>query len=1208
MLKIHKKQTSDSVRPLVFVNRPINNPKNDIVGFLPQVNTICEAITNGSTMIGVVADYGAGKSSMTALLSQTVKEKPYKYPTPIKINMWDCLQSQRATEEKAHSAEREVTELTKSFLYQLASGKDKKYRFSSYINKRLSKNYGTISLSAFSRKFWVCFIIASLFYTIYAVCSNKGAIFSRVFEPGELLDTLNLCRTFSPLFLVISILFLVWGIIDTTIVFSHWKMQSVREAEVNDVFDVYARIITNIKPFRKKKKQLIIVEDLDRVVEKSVIIGFLKELYRFQNTMQNNADRFVFIVSLKPETMLKSEIPELNDDDNVYSKLFDIIIPLKPIHYDDYDALFLELFKKNPKEKERLEKIIGETISDDVLPSSFFWIKKGENLTLRSLKDRLNHAIMIMTTCLRQDYKVKTAITFEACAAVAYLESQYPSDYYKLIQKESDFAKLMSDSVEIINSNTAEQAVTELKNKCNELFNEYDLSDGFVDDLCTLIYNGVFNYDFRMYFYTYPTGSHIKTTEERALCDMLLMPSKFTEYKDLDRIVTAVYNDGDGNIVTRTIQELDEYPEVILMNETLLRVACETNWSQTALAVNKHIIEPMALDDLAIKFWTRVHNIQFHDKGHFVNSLVQFLISSFSSPADTILSRTYIIKAYGKDILEYKDIFLKSSSTDIPQITAEEIRLIDSVDVSIELIDIDNLTTDNFDYILELLCSEKLCESSFEKALAVMKRYALLTLSTFNNAMLRFMNINHHADDELFSKICKGCDKNALLEYLNSFAPEEISDKYLETIEDLGFESGLSEGILQILASKGNYRCILLSASSSNDFVFIDEQLESVDGILNDCRWIQENYSDHILKIRYHLCVEKNDSRYLSLFNTPFPLITKDEFISLANTSDAISCTNIDEIDESNYSEVFCFIYERFYSCEETVQLMQHLFDPEHYSGDTQQALFSDMVTDFDFKAVGVPALEIEDRETVYSLVEHGFDDADVFLEDRLRKMGTLIPSVEKELSDDDCYPELVCELDEFTPYTLEWMKDHYISVPASTKLSTALKENHDFENFITSSVLREKNMIIDESIPRDSYLNVYLDVPEMYSIMSNHWDFLEGLQNQASLKKLSESSRYSELIPPIYKVPQHHEFFRFILDGAFTDDFKTDYLDNMGKFSSNADSKAFQILICKQKNMELMGDKDRYWRIWNNFWDKSHRGVFTRKWRERWGNEIDLS
>ena len=70
-----KKHTSESIKPLVFVNRPINDPKNDIVGFLPQVNTICEAITNGSTMIGVVADYGTGKSSMTALLGHTVKGK-----------------------------------------------------------------------------------------------------------------------------------------------------------------------------------------------------------------------------------------------------------------------------------------------------------------------------------------------------------------------------------------------------------------------------------------------------------------------------------------------------------------------------------------------------------------------------------------------------------------------------------------------------------------------------------------------------------------------------------------------------------------------------------------------------------------------------------------------------------------------------------------------------------------------------------------------------------------------------------------------------------------------------------------------------------------------------------------------------------------------------------------------------------------------------
>ena len=66
-------------------------------------------------------------------------------------------------------------------------------------------------------------------------------------------------------------------------------------------------------------------------------------------------------------------------------------------------------------------------------------------------------------------------------------------------------------------------------------------------------------------------------------------------------------------------------------------------------------------------------------------------------------------------------------------------------------------------------------------------------------------------------------------------------------------------------------------------------------------------------------------------------------------------------------------------------------------------------------------------------------------------------------------------------------------------------------------------------------------------------------------------------------------------------------YLDAIGKFASEADSFAFQRLICQSKQMELMGDKERYWKIWNNFWRSSHKSVFTRKWNERWKDEVEV-
>ncbi len=1208
MQLFHKKPSSETVTPPVFVNRPISDAKNDIVGFSTQVDTICKAIENGSSMIGIVADYGTGKSSITELLSHTVQEKPYRYPAPLKVNLWDCLQNQQQNSDKSSVTEKEVSDLTKSFLYQLAGCKEKKRRFSSYINKRLSRNYGILSMNAASIKFWIRFLLSAFFYVIYAVCSGDNFPPARLITSQPLLHVLRLCHAFHPVFLVTALLFLLWGIIDTCIVFSHWKMQSLRETEVNDVFDVYAQIIRKIRPFRKHQKQIIIVEDLDRIAEKSIILGFLRELYRFQTIMQGDARRFAFIVSIKPEVLLTgAQTPQNTDDAHVYTKLFDVTIPLKPIHYDDYDSILLELFQKNPEDRKRFEEITGETITDHVLPKSFLWIKKGENLTLRDLKDRINRALMIMAT--RKSYKVKTAVNFEACAAVTYLESRYPKDYYTLIQHESAFAALMSQSVHIINKNDAEDALAQLKETCQAQYAQIPLCEEFIDDLCTLIFDGVFNYDFRMYFYTYPMGSHIKTTEERALCNLLLIPSRYRDYSDLDRITAMVYADGDKNVVTDTLETLHEYPEVVLMNETLLRLSCDIDVQKTAEAVNTYIIEPVISGDPAVAFWTRVHQIDAENKTTLIRLLKDKLIAAFSVPETIIGIRSDMIRAFGEDIPLFLDLFLNRSNPKIPQISAEEIRLIDNTDISISLIDTQHLAAKDFETISALLCSKPLRGDAFSKALHIMRQFSSMSVHSFPEAMLRFLHINHYADPALLQAIYADCDRDALLEYFNAFDPATLSDEYLAIIDDVGFDAGLSEGILQRLAKKNTYRCILMHSCKSEDFELLDSQLAHEEEILNHCAWISEEAPAYIPVLRQHLCVALNRQQFFPLYDDPFPLITRDEYISFDKGSDAIRCINIEAIDEDNYGAVLDFLYERTYSPAETLQLLNHLFDPAESADPiaSHKTLFSHIVSAFHFPAIGVPSLTMEDRETVYKLVQPGFALLKTQPADRLRALGCLIPSVEKSIAEKAGYMELVSELDEATPYTLEWMNENYIATALSEKLCNALFENEDYENYITASVLRENNMILDNRIPHECYLNVYLNVPEMYDIMSDHWDFLESLQNSEDLKKLSKSSRAGDLIPPIYKVPQHSTFFRFILDGDFSSQKKMAYLDSIGKFASEADSHAFQILICQPKQMELMGDQKRYWRIWHNFWNSSHKGVFTRKWNERWKDEVEV-
>ena len=133
-----------------------------------------------------------------------------------------ALQRKTCTQavDRNHSTEPEVSDLTRSFLYQLASGNDKKRHFSSYINKRLSQNYGNISLTTGSFKFWWCFILAALFYTIYMILSNDKIDFVKVIQNERFLKGLEFGQAFNPALLFIAALFLVWGIVHTCIVFS----------------------------------------------------------------------------------------------------------------------------------------------------------------------------------------------------------------------------------------------------------------------------------------------------------------------------------------------------------------------------------------------------------------------------------------------------------------------------------------------------------------------------------------------------------------------------------------------------------------------------------------------------------------------------------------------------------------------------------------------------------------------------------------------------------------------------------------------------------------------------------------------------------------------------------------------------------------------------------------------------------------------------
>ena len=69
----------------------------------------------------------------------------------------------------------------------------------------------------------------------------------------------------------------------------------------------------------------------------------------------------------------------------------------------------------------------------------------------------------------------------------------------------------------------------------------------------------------------------------------------------------------------------------------------------------------------------------------------------------------------------------------------------------------------------------------------------------------------------------------------------------------------------------------------------------------------------------------------------------------------------------------------------------------------------------------------------------------------------------------------------------------------------------------------------------------------------------------------------------------------------------KKQYLNEFGQFKSEADSIAFQQLICKPENIKLVDSIDLKNSIYQRLWEshRYHKGLFTRYWNKEWANKL---
>lgn len=308
-----QKNSKRDVKAPIFLNTPISSTEMDILGVEVPVDYLDRAIEAGAHMIAITSPFGSGKSSVVELLRKRREERHRNEELFLSISMWSHLPGGRAKKGMTSA------DLHKTFVYQFANQIDPKK--GSYINRRLSRNYGLLRLHASNGQYGVRALIAALCAIIWFLLRN--------YEDSLVASFPCLKNLVGPILVLSGIIAVLYGAFLLThadIVFSSNKSEGARIIDEDEVMDIYRTEILGIENTSKYKRYIVIIEDLDRTDSPEAVMQFLKELRKYYIPASGNyAKEVTFIVNIKPEAVLMPGRQET--DELFFSKIFDYVLP-----------------------------------------------------------------------------------------------------------------------------------------------------------------------------------------------------------------------------------------------------------------------------------------------------------------------------------------------------------------------------------------------------------------------------------------------------------------------------------------------------------------------------------------------------------------------------------------------------------------------------------------------------------------------------------------------------------------------------------------------------------------------------------------------------------------------------------------------------------------------------------------------------------------
>lgn len=1215
--------------PIVFTNIPIKENENDLLGINTDVNRIEQAIDEGANIIGIIGDYGTGKSSLIEFLKN-------RFNKTICINMWNSVDTDNI----------DVLGLTKNFVFQLAIGKGK--QFAQYINKRLSKNFNVLSVSISTLRYWKCAIFSVITYFIYKICSElpkniyETSLYKTLSNNGKIDlisddNTANFIKSlyggaidFRYIFLLIALILLFRLLYKNVMaVISSGATKGEKKEDNNDIYGVYLEVANEISNMKIKKKKdenkredkvLVIIEDLDRINKKQDVKNFIKEIYKFNNVLpEKTKEKIVYLIAIKQEESLsevvekenqvknensKNNVKKQDENEKIFSKIFSYKTILNPIHHSDYNKVLLELLKQK---KEFVESCMEIELGEE-LPKDFFYITKGKNLTIREIKDRLNRSFELYENIKEKSTTKNKAVEYIKCAIVAYLESQYPSDIKRFILNDQDFSKVIEASYTFKQDKILKNS--EKVKRIKELINS-DYSEKFVNEISEMIVNGLIDDDFRVYFYNYPKGQRMKTISEKYVEDLLLYPNDETQINE-DKIKEALKN--NSNIVIdcfeRRKNEKLLLPNSIFESSILFKQALdyfednlielmqkEIKWKSENIAESGNILSKIC------KFGYDISNIleKYSEKLYIE---IQQL-----NEKEIERARAEIIKASQEYVKCFKSIFINDG---IPLITKSELDLIENEETKMDLINEKIIDEHSFSYIKDLLNKSNLNEEEYIKAKNIYYEIGNnIDLEEYPDELLEFLNNNNKYDANLFEYIYNSfiSDRNSidmkLLEnYLNTLPINIYDISFLTMIDNMKLECKLNKQILKLLKEKELYKTywINMIAFDKSDELNIKDDINGNLLIINE---ISEIIGIDIIKFRKNVLKKKLANEYKEIFKGDFPIITQEEMQMVDNVTTLINIIDFSKITISNLNEFVNRINDIYVTREDLLQVI-NIFGQDKIS---EIAIISQFIDNLIWKDDVVEQLTTEDKIEIYNILNIPLklsnpNEALKFL----KKTKFLIESVEEQIYsgikngiiNKEDYIDLINDIDAPTEETIKIITTLKLYNGFTEKITNELYEKKYYDQYIISKTLWDEELKLQlDKIPIENYINVYNTCDEVYYKMVENTEFLQIILNEGLYEKIETN----EKLKPLYKLRQPIKFVKYLIDRLSENEF-FEYLEEKWHLNTEEDSLEFQRLICKDKYIKYIKGQKYYYIVLEKLWNPAQKGQVTRN-RNKYLSEL---